>query len=219
MAYESCDSPPRAPDGDGVALTESVTSISQNSAPSPWSWSLARMRRRTSRQPIERRSRRPSRRIGPNWSASSNSEGPSKKSATEENPWEKHAGRSRRWSPRHCLQRVRRSSRRSMRRRKRCAGRALGATIHRPDLQGRLCPSGLWPRGRAPSPGLAGDEPDDLRHFPRSGREHSSVREQGNRPPTAIARRFMSEIEIDPEHWRERVSEPPSASTPRGHLK
>lgn len=30
--------------------------------------------------------------------------------------------------------------------------------------------------------------------------------EQGNRPPSAIARRFMSEIEVDPEYWRERVA-------------
>jgi putative transcriptional regulator len=30
--------------------------------------------------------------------------------------------------------------------------------------------------------------------------------EQGNRPPSAIARRFMSEIEADPEHWRRRIA-------------
>jgi putative transcriptional regulator len=28
--------------------------------------------------------------------------------------------------------------------------------------------------------------------------------EQGNRPPSPIARRFMDEIEADPEHWRRR---------------
>ena len=29
--------------------------------------------------------------------------------------------------------------------------------------------------------------------------------EQGTRPPSAIARRFMDEIEGDPEHWRRRM--------------
>ncbi len=29
--------------------------------------------------------------------------------------------------------------------------------------------------------------------------------EQGTRPPSPIARRFMDEIESDPEHWRERI--------------
>ena len=29
--------------------------------------------------------------------------------------------------------------------------------------------------------------------------------EQGNRPPSAIARRFMSEIEGDPDYWRRRI--------------
>src|SRR5579883_1391046 len=29
--------------------------------------------------------------------------------------------------------------------------------------------------------------------------------EQGSRPPSPIARRFMDEIEGDPEHWRQRV--------------
>ena len=29
--------------------------------------------------------------------------------------------------------------------------------------------------------------------------------EQGTRPPSAIARRFMDEIEADPEHWRRRI--------------
>jgi DNA-binding transcriptional regulator YiaG len=29
--------------------------------------------------------------------------------------------------------------------------------------------------------------------------------EQGTRPPSAIARRFMDEIEGDPEHWRQRI--------------
>jgi putative transcriptional regulator len=29
--------------------------------------------------------------------------------------------------------------------------------------------------------------------------------EQGTRPPSAIARRFMDEIEGDPEHWRQRM--------------
>ena len=30
--------------------------------------------------------------------------------------------------------------------------------------------------------------------------------EQGNRPPSPIARRFMSEIEADPDHWRRRIA-------------
>lgn len=30
--------------------------------------------------------------------------------------------------------------------------------------------------------------------------------EQGTPPPSSIARRFMGEIESDPEHWRQRVS-------------
>ncbi len=30
--------------------------------------------------------------------------------------------------------------------------------------------------------------------------------EQGTRPPSAIARRFMGEIENDPEYWRNRVA-------------
>jgi DNA-binding transcriptional regulator YiaG len=29
--------------------------------------------------------------------------------------------------------------------------------------------------------------------------------EQGTRPPSPIARRFMDEIEGDPEHWRQRI--------------
>jgi DNA-binding transcriptional regulator YiaG len=29
--------------------------------------------------------------------------------------------------------------------------------------------------------------------------------EQGTRPPSPISRRFMDEIEGDPEHWRERI--------------
>jgi DNA-binding transcriptional regulator YiaG len=29
--------------------------------------------------------------------------------------------------------------------------------------------------------------------------------EQGTRPPSSIARRFMDEIEGDPEHWRQRI--------------
>jgi DNA-binding transcriptional regulator YiaG len=29
--------------------------------------------------------------------------------------------------------------------------------------------------------------------------------EQGTRPPSPIARRFMDEIEDDPEHWRQRI--------------
>jgi DNA-binding transcriptional regulator YiaG len=29
--------------------------------------------------------------------------------------------------------------------------------------------------------------------------------EHGTRPPSAIARRFMDEIEGDPEHWRQRI--------------
>jgi DNA-binding transcriptional regulator YiaG len=30
--------------------------------------------------------------------------------------------------------------------------------------------------------------------------------EQGSRPPSAMARRFMGEIEDDPEYWRQRVA-------------
>jgi putative transcriptional regulator len=30
--------------------------------------------------------------------------------------------------------------------------------------------------------------------------------EQGSRPPSAIARRFMGEIEVDPVYWRKRVA-------------
>jgi DNA-binding transcriptional regulator YiaG len=30
--------------------------------------------------------------------------------------------------------------------------------------------------------------------------------EQGARPPSAIARRFMGEIEDDPEYWRRRIA-------------
>lgn len=30
--------------------------------------------------------------------------------------------------------------------------------------------------------------------------------EQGSRPPSAIARRFLGEIEADPEHWRKRIA-------------
>ena len=30
--------------------------------------------------------------------------------------------------------------------------------------------------------------------------------EQGVRPPSAIARRFMSEIEEDPRYWRRRIA-------------
>jgi DNA-binding transcriptional regulator YiaG len=42
--------------------------------------------------------------------------------------------------------------------------------------------------------------------------------EQGARSPSPIARRFMGEIEADPEHWRRRVAQsvvenPPSKST------
>ena len=29
--------------------------------------------------------------------------------------------------------------------------------------------------------------------------------EQGTRPPSPIARRFMDEIEGDPEHWQQRI--------------
>src|SRR5579883_1535751 len=62
-------------------------------------------------------------------------------------------------------------------------------------------------------------EPDDVRRvrgllgmsqvlFARFlGVDANTVRswEQGTRPPSPIARRFMDEIENDPEHWRERM--------------
>lgn len=32
--------------------------------------------------------------------------------------------------------------------------------------------------------------------------------EQGTRPPSPIARRFMAEIEADPDHWRRRANPP-----------
>ena len=40
------------------------------------------------------------------------------------------------------------------------------------------------------------------------GVEPNTVRswEQGSRPPSAIARRFMGEIEADPVYWRKRVA-------------
>ena len=40
------------------------------------------------------------------------------------------------------------------------------------------------------------------------GVEPNTVRswEQGSRPPSAIARRFMGEIEADPVYWRKRVT-------------
>jgi putative transcriptional regulator len=39
------------------------------------------------------------------------------------------------------------------------------------------------------------------------GVDENTVRswEQGNRPPSAIARRFMDEIENDPDYWRGRI--------------
>src|SRR5262249_5916666 len=62
-------------------------------------------------------------------------------------------------------------------------------------------------------------EPDDVRRvrgllgmsqvlFARFlGVDANTVRswEQGTRPPSPIARRFMDEIENDPEHWRARI--------------
>lgn len=32
--------------------------------------------------------------------------------------------------------------------------------------------------------------------------------EQGSRPPSSIARRFMGEIESDPDYWRRRLAPP-----------
>jgi putative transcriptional regulator len=39
------------------------------------------------------------------------------------------------------------------------------------------------------------------------GVEANTVRswEQGQRPPSPIARRFMGEVEVDPEYWRRRI--------------
>jgi DNA-binding transcriptional regulator YiaG len=31
--------------------------------------------------------------------------------------------------------------------------------------------------------------------------------EQGQRPPSPIARRFMGEVEVDPEYWRRRIAQ------------
>jgi DNA-binding transcriptional regulator YiaG len=64
-------------------------------------------------------------------------------------------------------------------------------------------------------------EPDDVRRvrgllgmsqvlFARFlGVDANTVRswEQGTRPPSPIARRFMDEVENDPEHWRERMAQ------------
>ena len=38
--------------------------------------------------------------------------------------------------------------------------------------------------------------------------------EQGTRPPSPIARRFMGEIEDDPEYWRRRVARRVAGSAP-----
>jgi len=40
--------------------------------------------------------------------------------------------------------------------------------------------------------------------------------EQGTRPPSPIARRFMDEIESDPEHWRRRIVHGAAGTEPGG---
>jgi putative transcriptional regulator len=40
--------------------------------------------------------------------------------------------------------------------------------------------------------------------------------EQGTRPPSAIARRFMGEIETDPEYWKRRVDQSLAAASAEG---
>lgn len=82
-----------------------------------------------------------------------------------------------------------------------------------PGLTARTYPSGFP---------LAAYGPDDVRRvrelldmsqvvFARFlGVGPNTVRswEQGSRPPSAIARRFMTEIEADPDHWRRRAAPP-----------
>ena len=84
-------------------------------------------------------------------------------------------------------------------------GRAAGAAFHHPHVQGGVHAPRLWPGRRTPGAGPAGDEPGPVRPVPRRRRQHSTV--VGARDPTAqrIARRFMDEIEGDPEHWRQRI--------------
>ena len=69
-----------------------------------------------------------------------------------------------------------------------------------------------WPAARRYLPGdvrrgraLLGTSQSVLARFLGVSVETVRSWEQGTRPPSAIARRFMDEIEGDPEHWRRRI--------------
>jgi putative transcriptional regulator len=49
------------------------------------------------------------------------------------------------------------------------------------------------------------------------GVDASTIRswEQGTRPPSTIARRFMDEVAVNPEYWRGRLRESITAASPR----
>ena len=69
----------------------------------------------------------------------------------------------------------------------------------------RICPPIVWASGCSPGARPLGMSQVVFARFLGVDPTQSRSWEQGTRPPSSMARRFMGEIEEDPAYWRRRI--------------